>query len=874
MGSVKHYSVLNQALACGKSAKFKELKVKREYPERERYDLIRDLCNHFAWYIDPDYKKIREWFDNNYLEGLFSLSSQYEQARTMDQFRAERGVKYVLDAGYQFVKSETFEVPINREINGTHFESVIGSCSIFKKDNRYIACMVKSGIPTYSKRARRPERKVQASVELILMTLGLADKYPEIEASMIFLSVENEKESAMSPSLPDKNIVSLRVTKEEAWKLLEERFAIGEYLSCDSCSYYDLCVLGEKKEPKPVKEERVPKVKPERLTPAQQTIVDHREGPLCCIAVPGAGKTHSLVRRLEAMVSEGISPKKILFITFTRKAAKEIKDRIERFLKDGDLPEVSTFHAFALQIIRDSADEKYRKLRLAETLEQRLLIERVLKENPKRLKDAPRHLYGKFGLLDYISTAFAFYEANGKDKFLGRYSVRDPEGILELYDAYCTLYEAEGYISYDEMVPMALKILKEHPDELTRLQNKYHYLMADEFQDVSPEQAELLYLIAKRRNLVVVGDDDQTIYSWRGGTNQFLLGFLRDWPDGKMVRMEDNFRSVDKILDAAEELIFQNVNRISKRIIPHELGELRPVYLKGCLPKHYPWLLKLAMQKGYKPGDIAILARKNYELEKIADQLYNASIPFLEPKDALVADEDFTRIYDVLSLFYKEMQDDVALYRTFARAGCTFSEDLSGDGTLYERMISHSLMPEIEPYTTLDEYRDGFESVGISEYGLCGYTLLKCFKAILYSSSVKSALEEIARCLEIERQELDAIDTLNRKAEEKGIMTIKELYAYMRNMVLYQDDTDIEYPEEEGKVNLLSCHKAKGKEYPLVIIHGVEDFKDTEEDRCVLYVAMTRAKRCLYMTEGPFANAELFPELDEDYYIIKEVAMS
>lgn len=873
MGSGKHYSVLNQALACGKSAKFRELKIKREYPERGRYDLLRDLCNHFAWYIDSDYKKIREWFDDNYLEGLFSLPSQYEQAREIDQFRAERGVKYFLDAGYQFEKVETFEVPINRDLNGTHFDSVVGSCFVFKKEDRFVACMVKSGIPTYSKRARRPERKVQASVELILMNLGLSDKYPGIETSMIFLNVENEKDSSMEKGLPDKNIISLNVSKQEAWRLLEERVALGEYLGCDSCSYSDLCNLGDKKEPRPEKNEASPAAKKEKLTKAQQEIVDHREGPLCCIAVPGAGKTHSLVRRLEAMVNEGISPKNILFITFTRKAAKEIKDRVGRFLEDDEGPEISTFHAFALQIIRDSADDRYRNLKLAETLEQRQLIEQVLKETPKRLVGAPKYLYGKFGLLDYIGTAFAYYEANGKEKFIGRYGARDPEGILGLYDTYRELYEAEGYISYDEMVPTALKILREHPDELLRLQNKYQYLMADEFQDVSQEQAELLYLIAKRRNLVVVGDDDQTIYSWRGGTNQYLLGFLRDWPDGKMVRMEDNFRSVDKILSAAEEVIFQNVNRISKKIIPHQHGDLRPVFLKGCRPQDYPWLLNLAMKKGYKPGDIAILARKNYELEKIADQLYQASIPFLEPKEALVSDINFIRIYDVLSLFYKEMRDDVAIYRTFTRAGCEFSEELSGSGTLYERMVEHSLMPEIEPYTTLDEFREGFESVGISEYGLCGYTLLKCFKAILYNSSIIGVLEELANCLEIERQELDAVDALVRKAEEKNLMTIKELYGYMNNMILYQDDTDIEYPEEEGKVNLLSCHKAKGKEYPLVIIHGVEDFKDTEEDRCVLYVAMTRAKRCLYLTEGPFVNSELFQDLDEDYYIIKEVAV-
>lgn len=879
MGSV-HYSILKHALGCGKSAMFRRLKLNREYPDAGRFQFMNDLCNGFAWYIDPDYKKICEKFDNDYLPDLFSLPSQYETAKNADLIRAKRAVDFFIKQGYQFVRSETFQVPLNCEVYGTMFDNVMGGCFVFKKQDAYAAFMVKNSVPAYSKQARRPERKVHASPELLLTILGLSEKYPGLSASILYLNVENEKESKMTDVLPGKNVVTLKVSKEDAEQLLNERLSLPEYVRCDDCSYADLCLLNKKEQytehkDKPLeeaKEKRIP-VSGGTLTKAQQQIVSHREGPLCCIAVPGAGKTHSLVKRLGSMVNDGISPKNILFITFTRKAAKEIEERVERLLGTEELPTVSTFHSFAMKVIRESADERYRKLRLAETLEQRRLIERVLKEQEGSLADAPRFLYGRYGLLDYVGKAFQYYEKEGEAAFLITYCNRDAEKLLKLYHRYKECYEAEGYISYDEMVPVALQILREHPDELLRLQNRYQYLMADEFQDVSPEQAELLYLLAKNRNIVVVGDDDQMIYSWRGGTNEYLLNFLNDWPDGTMVRMEDNFRSVDKILAAAEELIFQNVKRIPKQIIPHKEGELRPVFLKNCIPKTMPRLLYLAMKNGYKPGDIAVLARKNAELDRIAEELYRAGIPYLEPKECLVSDDMFLQLYDILSLYYKEMRDDVALYRTFARVGCSFEEELTGEGSLYERMVASFLMPEMDNYTTEDEYRAGLEKIGVSDYGLCAFSILKCFKAILYGSSVRKVLEEIASHLELERKELDAVDTLVRKAEEKNILSVKELYAYMRDMVVYQDDTDIEYPEEEGKVNLLSCHKAKGKEYPLVIVYGVESFKDTDEDRCVLYVAMTRAKKCLYLTEGPFGNAELFQELDEDHYIVKEVAV-
>lgn len=876
MENIKHYSVLNHALACGASARFRELKLKREYPERGRYEFMKDLCNHFAWYLDPDYEKIQKKFDEDYLEGLFSLPSHYEAARELDLWRAKRGVKFFNDHGYEFVKAETVTVPIGKDVNGTYFDRVTLGCFVFRAGNRYSAFMVKNSVSVYSRRARRPERKVQASLELLLMILGLSEKYPGLDASILFLNVENEKEGKLAVSLPDKNVVTLKATKEEAYDLLMERLKMPEYLSCDSCSFSDLCGLGKMQVDKEenAKAEAAPsKGVSGGLTRAQQEIVDHREGPLCCIAVPGAGKTHSLVSRLEAMVSDGISPNNILFITFTRKAAKEIEERVKRFLGDGELPMISTFHAFALKVIRESADDRYRNIRLAETLEKKQLIERVLMENPKKMEKAPFYLHGKFGLLDYVEKAISYYELHGEEDFRKRYVARDADTVHEIYERYKSLYEKEGYISYDEMVPVALEILRAHPDELHRLQSRFTYIMADEFQDVNEEQAELLYLLAANRNLVVVGDDDQTIYAWRGGTNRYLLNFLNDWPDAKLVRMEDNFRSVDKILSAAEDIIFQNTNRISKRIIAHKESELRPVLLKNCLADHMPWLLSLALKKGYKPGDIAILARKNSELDKIAGHLYNAGIPYMEPKEELVRDETFVRIYDVLTLFYKEMQDDIALYRTFVREGCSFDEDLSGSGSLYDRMIAHYLMPAIEPYTTMDEYKEGFERMGISDYGLAGHTLLKCFKAILYSPNVEAALTEIMECLEIKRHAFDAVSVLLRKADEKQISSIKGLYEYMKNMILYLDDTDIEYPEEDGKINLLSCHKAKGKEYPLVIVFSVDSFRDTEEDRCLLYVAMTRAKKCLYLTEHPFGNSELLQDLDEEMFIIKEVAL-
>ena len=311
------------------------------------------------------------------------------------------------------------------------------------------------------------------------------------------------------------------------------------------------------------------------------------------------------------MIKNGILPEQILFVTFTKKAAGEILERARRVLgEESALPAIFTFHSLGYTILRKHEDFIGKSLKIAEKVDYYRLILQIIDEISPLSGIDYDGLTGDFGLLSRIYNAVLSIEKDGLEEWKKHADFPDPDGLGCLYQKLKERMKEEGYICFDEQIQLTNQLFSEYPDVLKSYQQRFRYVMIDEFQDISSDQVDLVYAIASHGNIVVVGDDDQSIYSWRGGSNYYLLHFQEMWSNSKIVILPDNFRSVDHILEAANALIANNTNRYRKSLRSHHRATVRPIYRKNVLVDTIRDLIASAERSGYKPGDIAIIARQ------------------------------------------------------------------------------------------------------------------------------------------------------------------------------------------------------------------------------------------------------------------------
>lgn len=317
--------------------------------------------------------------------------------------------------------------------------------------------------------------------------------------------------------------------------------------------------------------------------------------------------------------------------------------------------------------------------------------------------------------------------------------------------------------------------------------------------------------------------------------------------------LPDNFRSVDHILEAANALIANNTNRYRKSLRSHHRATVRPIYRKNVLVDTIRDLVASAERSGYKPGDIAIIARKNKALEKIKkslDGFYLAT----SPKTLLIKDEVFIAIRDTFSLYVTNFHDPLALYRQLKRNGYELDIPVERDHML-ESFLKYFNLPEPDLYDPdLLEIYEASGSPGIA----LARTLSSC-KKLLYAQDLSDAVRSIYQFL-WQKKEHPAVEELCSRIEMRAINTASEFLNHMNAMIEFSDTAEVEYPASPDTITLLTAHKSKGKEFPTVVIYGVEEFEESEEGRNLLYVSMTRAKRNLFLLQGSFSDAPLYPE--------------
>lgn len=589
------------------------------------------------------------------------------------------------------------------------------------------------------------------------------------------------------------------------------------------------------------------------LNPSQKQAVLNLSGPSLIIAGAGAGKTKTLTYKVINLIANKIEPSSIVVLTFTNKAALEMKDRIQKLLKTKNLPFIGTFHGFALKILRVEAKNLGYKnnFSIFDEGESIALVKKAINNlNLANFKNSASNVYKKI----------SFYKNKGIDNenYL-------PASLKDIYLEYEKLLLEHNAFDFDNLILKTLEIFKKCPEILKKYQKKYSYFLIDEFQDTNSPQYQLIKLLAsKNKNITVVGDDWQSIYGFRSADYRILLNFQKDWPQAKIFFLEQNYRSTQNILDASYSVISKNIFRTDKKLFTtNGKGELIKVLKFKDEREEALWIKEQIIKKlksGKSLNDFAILFRTNVQSRVFEDLLISEKIPY----QLIGAFKFYQR---------KEIQDIVSYLRYLYNPN---------DKISLERIIN------------IPKRKIGESTIKILKDNDWNFEVLKnkpVFKQLENFNFLIRKLESASRELPMSSFLTFIIDSLNYKnyldiTTEEGLerwQNIKELIGIAYNFDRFSPKEGFEnflesisllqeadnFDKNANKLTLMTLHSAKGLEFPIIFIPGVEESliphekslynqENLEEERRLFYVGMTRAKQELYLTyaEERFLNGE------------------
>ena len=616
------------------------------------------------------------------------------------------------------------------------------------------------------------------------------------------------------------------------------------------------------------------------LNKEQLEAATHVEGPLLILAGAGSGKTSTMTSRIAYLIEQGVSPYNILAVTFTNKAAGEMRERVERLVGRVSYMWILTFHAMSLRILREHYDAAgYEKnFVVYDTVDQKTLIKNILKEMNLDTKEYPQA---------YVSSIISkqkeadispdeYMELNGGNP--------KAKKIALVYGEYQKRLRANNAMDFDDLLVNALHVLQRDHQALRDYQQRFQYVMVDEYQDTNHIQYEIIKMLAgEHKNLCVVGDDDQCIYQWRGADISNILGFERDFPQAKVIKLEQNYRSYGNILAAAHSVIRNNRSRKEKKLwTTREAGEKITYYhaesdreeARYVAQEIYNLEQKRSggslTEEGY--NDFAILYRTNAQSRLFEDALKARGIP-----------------YQILSgfSFYerKETKDMICYMRLVLNPA---------DELALKRVINE---PKRGVGATTLTKLEGIARVN----GLSLFDAL-CMDEVILSLPAKAGkavkeMVDIIRLCQDERQNLRVSDiydnmmvktgylkaledtnTVEAEGRIENLMDFKSfIYDFEKDKADAGEEATLEeflekvatdgdadkYDETAGKVTMMTMHSAKGLEFPVVFMPGMEDGlfpgyrafdseDGMEEERRLCYVGITRAKEKLYLTSAAY----------------------
>ena len=611
----------------------------------------------------------------------------------------------------------------------------------------------------------------------------------------------------------------------------------------------------------------------DHLNPEQRKAATHVDGPLLILAGAGSGKTATMTHRIAYLIEQGVSPYQILAVTFTNKAAGEMRERVEKLVGRCPGMWIMTFHAMSLRILREHCERigYQHNFVVYDTIDQKTLIKTIMKEQNIDAKLYPQaYLSAAISKQKEHDVSPREYLETEADNFRSKV-------IGSVYRAYQEQLKRNNAMDFDDLLVNALHVLRDNPDILAEYQHRFRYILVDEYQDTNHIQYEIIRLLAKaRQNLCVVGDDDQCIYQWRGADISNILNFEKDFPQARVIKLEQNYRSYGNILAAAHSVIRNNRGRKAKKLWTDKEAGDKIVYRRCDSDKEEAYYIAQEIdllkngQRTY--DDFAILYRTNAQSRLFEDALKRRGIP-----------------YQILSgfSFYerKETKDMICYMRLVVNP----ADDLALKRVINEpkRGIGAVTLGKLEALARIH----GLSLLDILSQDEISYSL---------PAKAQKAVGEMVRIIRLCAQEkenlrvsdnydqllvksgylkaLEAEDTQEAASRIENLMDFKSfIYDYEKE----KEDTDEKATLEEflekvatngdadkleegtGKVTLMTMHSAKGLEFPIVFLPGMEDGlfpghraldneNGMEEERRLCYVGMTRAREKLFLTGAAY----------------------
>ena len=608
------------------------------------------------------------------------------------------------------------------------------------------------------------------------------------------------------------------------------------------------------------------------LNKEQRQAVDTLDGPLLILAGAGSGKTRALTYRIANLVDHGVSPWNILALTFTNKAAREMRERTEALL-GGSVKDmwVATFHSCCTRILRSDIDKlgRDRNFVIYDDDDQTSLIAAIMKRLGVNDKDITKRQ-----IKEHISEAKN--KSTEPEKFLMDNPYLD-ESVLKVFREYQRSLKEYNALDFDDLLGKTLELFQSRPEVLQKYRSKFRYILVDEYQDTNVMQYHIVELLAREHgNICVVGDDDQSIYGWRGADIRNILDFEKDFPGAKVIRLEQNYRSTSNILDAANAVIENNQGRKSKKLwTDNGRGDRIETFTADSERDEAHFVCRKIMEgvrNGMNYGDFAVLYRMNAQSRIPETTMVNYGIPnkvyggqrFYERKE-------IKDIMAYLRLIYNPF-DDIALKRIInvpkrSIGDASIAElarvaEQEGKSMLVAALTSENIDPramkKIKPFAdTMGEFIDLSRTMPLSEF------TWGMISALEYETYLKA---------EDKRGEVESrMDNLreligNIKEIEKDLPEGEDaLRAFLENVSLVSDIDSMN--DGNGAVALMTLHSAKGLEFPVVFMIGMEEniFPTSrarndmsnhamEEERRLCYVGMTRAKQKLYLINARQRN--------------------
>ena len=595
----------------------------------------------------------------------------------------------------------------------------------------------------------------------------------------------------------------------------------------------------------------------EYLNDRQKEAVLYGDGPLLILAGAGSGKTSVLTKRVAYLIKErNVSPKNIVAITFTNKAAKEMKERIIKEVgKEGYDIQISTFHSFGLRIIKENYEKLgYEKnFTIIDSDDSLTVVKKILKEmgidstrfNPKFIKNQ-------------ISSCKNEMVTPEKYKNLVNDELSDI--TYKVYKKYQDTLLRNNSLDFDDLLIKPIELFNKYKEVLENYQELFKYVFIDEYQDTNEAQYILSKMIsAKYKNICVVGDDAQSIYSWRGANFKNILNFEKDYKNAKVILLEQNYRSTKTILNAANSVIKNNINKKDKNLwTDNSLGE-KIKYVRTNDEKdeasYVTREIRNLVNNGVSLDDIAVLYRTNAQSRTIEEGFLNSNIPYkIVGAFAFYSRKEIKDLLAYLKLIYNT-KDDVSLMRIInypkRKIGAKTIENLSMDavlnGTSMFDVISGG--KELEFKKLILEMKEKSEVLSLTE----------TIDMVLDKSGIKSELEsEHTLEADIRLENLNEFKSITKTFEEEsGIASLEDFL----NEVSLVSDVNDQKNDNSPKVTLMTIHAVKGLEYKYVFVIGMEENifphinsceedGGIEEERRLCYVAITRAKEKLYLVNA------------------------